>query len=161
METWIAVTEHHDVSDRGNVRTWKNGKWGRLDAPRPMKSGVGNHGYLRVNINDRVQLVHHLVLEAHVGPRPEGAHGAHFNGNKLDNRLENLRWATPRENGADNARLGVSKGELHGMHKLTEDAVREIRSQSERTYRSLAEEFGVSVGTIQRVIKRQGWTHVQ
>lgn len=160
METWIAVTEHHDVSDQGNVRTWKNGKWGRSSTPRPMKPGVGTHGYLRVNIEDSLRLVHHLVLEAHVGPRPEGAHGAHFNGNKLDNRLENLRWATPKENGEDNARLGVSKGELHGMRKLTDDAVRIIRKH-EKSYSLLAEEFGVSVGTIARVIKRKGWTHVQ
>ena len=161
MEIWKIVSEDdmYEVSSEGQVRSWKNGKWGRRDEPKLLKPSLGNHGYLRVNLGKAV-LIHHLVLEAHVGPRPEGAEGAHFNGDKHDNRLDNLRWATPGENGGDNARLGVSKGELHGMHKLTDDAVRDIR-QHEKSYAKYATEYGVSIGTIQRVIRRKGWTHVQ
>lgn len=162
METWKPVEGHEmcEVSDAGRVRSWKNGKWGRRSRPKLMTPSPGNHGYLRVNVDGSAELVHHLVLKSHVGPRPDGAEGAHFNGDKHDNALGNLRWASPQENGGDNARLGVSKGELHGMHKLTDDAVREIRKH-EKSYRLLAEEFGVSIATIQRVIKRKGWTHVQ
>lgn len=162
MEIWKIIPEHdaYDVSSEGQVRSWKNGKWGRREVPKLMTPSPGNHGYLRVNVDGNAELVHHLVLKSHVGPRPEGAEGAHFNGDKHDNRLDNLRWASPGENGSDNARLGVSKGELHGMHKLTDGDVREIRKH-EKSYRLLAEEFGVSIATIQRVIKRKGWTHVQ
>lgn len=162
MENWKPVVGHemYEVSDLGAVRSWKNGKWGKRSAPRLLTPSLGNTGYLRVNVDMEARLIHHLVLESHVGQRPEGAEGAHFNGNKTDNTLSNLRWATPGENGGDNARLGVSKGERHGLHKLTDGAVRVIRKH-EKSYRLLAEEFGVSVGTIQRVIQRKGWTHVQ
>lgn len=159
---WKIIPEHdmYEVSIEGQVRSWKNGKWGRRVEPRLLTPSLGNAGYLRVNVDMEARLIHHLVLIAHVGPRPEGSEAAHFNGDRLDNRLDNLRWATPKENGEDNARLAVSKGELHGLHKLTDDAVRQIRKH-EKSYRLLAEDYGVSIATIQRVIKWKGWTHVQ
>lgn len=162
MENWKPVTGHpmYEVSDTGIVRSWKNGKWGRRSEPRNLKPSMGNHGYMRANVDMEARLIHHLVLESHVGPRPEGAEGAHFDGDKSNNNLSNLRWATPGENGADNARLGVSKGESHGLHKLTDADVRIIR-RHEKSYRLLAREFGVSVATIQRVITGKGWTHVR
>lgn len=162
MEIWKPVvgSDMHEVSSLGLVRTWKNGKWGRATAPRLMKIYFGNNGYGRVTINGASRLVHHLVLESHIGPRPDGHEGAHGDGDKGNNSLANLRWATALGNGSDNARLGVSKGTLHGMHKLTEDDVREIRKY-EKTYAAYAAQYGVSVATIQRVIKRKGWTHVQ
>lgn len=162
MDMWKIIPEHdmYEVSIEGQVRSWKNGKWGRRVEPRLLTPSLGNAGYLRVNVDMEARLIHHLVLIAHVGPRPEGSEAAHFNGDRLDNRLDNLRWATPKENGEDNARLAVSKGELHGLHKLTDDAVRQIRKH-EKSYRLLAEDYGVSIATIQRVIKWKGWTHVQ
>lgn len=51
--------------------------------------------------------VHELVLYAFVGPRPSPDHEAlHGNGDRADNRLDNLRWGTVLENAADR--------ELHG-----------------------------------------------
>lgn len=150
----------YEVSDLGRVRSWKNGKWGRRSEPKMMTPSSGNTGYMRVNVDMNARLIHHLVLESHVGPRPEGAEGAHWDGDKSNNSLSNLRWATPADNGSDNARLGVSKGERHGLHKLTDEAVREIRKHG-KSYRSLAADYDVSVGTIQRVIQGKGWTHVQ
>ena len=37
-------------------------------------------------------------MEAFVGPRPEGNEVLHLNGNPSDNRLENLKYGTRREN---------------------------------------------------------------
>lgn len=45
--------------------------------------------------------VHHLILEAFVGPRPPGHVACHKNDNGFDNRLSNLYWGTSEDNLAD------------------------------------------------------------
>jgi hypothetical protein len=50
----------------------------------------------------------------------------HLDGNRSNNRLDNLAWGTPLENGADKARHGTAKGERNGRAKLTAAKVRRI-----------------------------------
>lgn len=74
----------------------------------------GRHGYMAVFLCNapaptKRYRVHHLVLEAFVGPRPPGYHGCHNNGERLDNRPENLRWDTVTENNRDIVRHGRSR----------------------------------------------------
>ena len=52
-------------------------------------------GYLVTSVGGRgypIKRVHHLVLEAFVGARPEGMEARHLNGDRSDNRLSNLAW---------------------------------------------------------------------
>lgn len=58
--------------------------------------------------------VHHLVLEAFVGPRPVGLEALHGDGNPANNNVDNLRWGTRRENLYDAVAHGV-----HGMARRT------------------------------------------
>src|SRR3546814_16009402 len=67
-------------------------------------------------------------MEAFVGPRPDGMEVAHNDGDPLNNRLENLRYATPAENTDDKLKHGtLLRGNAVGTAKLTVGDVRFIR----------------------------------
>jgi hypothetical protein len=48
--------------------------------------------------------VHRLVLQAFIGPCPEGYEACHEDGDPFNNRLSNLRWDTHVENIKDSIR---------------------------------------------------------
>lgn len=56
------------------------------------------NGYMHVSINGKQVLMHRFVYEAFNGEIPEGYEIDHKNTVRDDNRLENLRIATPKEN---------------------------------------------------------------
>jgi hypothetical protein len=72
-----------------------------------MLSETTDQGYNRVSLNDSAGRsltlgVHRIVLEAFHGPPPRtGLQCCHINGDPSDNRVENLRWGTARENVRD------------------------------------------------------------
>src|SRR5699024_6464865 len=50
--------------------------------------------------------VHRLVLEAFVGPCPDGMEACHWDDDKTNNHVSNLRWATQSDNMHDRVRNG-------------------------------------------------------
>lgn len=54
------------------------------------------NGYPIVSLAGKTCLIRRLVLQTFVGPCPDGAHARNLNGDKLDNRLENLVWKQRR-----------------------------------------------------------------
>lgn len=42
--------------------------------------------------------IHCLVLEAFIGPRPDGHQASHLDGDRTNNRLDNMRWETRSQN---------------------------------------------------------------
>jgi hypothetical protein len=67
-----------------------------------------------------------MVLEAFVGPCPEDKHGGlHWDDDKDNNTLSNLRWGTMSENMQDQLRNGVhgpaSQTECKRGHAFTPD----------------------------------------
>jgi hypothetical protein len=88
--------------------------------------------------------------------------GCHNNGIASDNRLENLRWDTRKNNHADKKRHGTLPiGVKHPLAKLTAGKVKQIRALSSRLQRKqIALIYNVTPEAISHVILRKTWKHV-
>lgn len=107
-----------------------------------------------------------MLLRTFVSEPEPGQECRHLNGNRLDNRLENLRWGTVKENAQDRQRHGTqARGEDVYTAKLTEQDVLDIRVRLKQAngslrHADLAAEYGVHPGTITSVARGEAWDHV-
>ena len=139
-ENWKCITDTgYEVSDQGRVR----------HGNRILKGyhHVGNGQYLQVTLFHQGtrtrQTIHRLVLMAFRGAPGDGqSHCNHINANKLDNRLCNLEWVTPRENRLHAQRLGLQPSThrlraccSHG-HQLNESNTRWETDSRGKRYRA-------------------------
>jgi hypothetical protein len=160
-ETWrrVAVAPAYEISSLGTVR--------RVGASRPLTPGY-QHGYAHVSLCHEGQIrttrVHKLVAYAFLGAAPfEGAVVAHNDGNKANNRVDNVRWATPRENSADQIRHFTRQrgSEVFGA-KLTEDEIPSVRERIGlgEPLKRIAADYDVSISTISLIKRQRIWRHV-
>lgn len=124
-------------------------------------------GYLEVSLQREgkqyTRKVHSLVLRTFIGPRPEDLQGCHNNGNKLDNRLDNLRWDTASANQLDRIKHGTdNKGVKNANAKLTKTKVLNIRKllADGLSQRYIARKYGVKQAAIWSIHNHKTWTHI-
>ena len=161
----------YEVSSLGRVRSFKWASRRRrgweinIDRGSRLLKPCVRNGYPSVLLCDvergrSWKSVHVLVLEAFVGPRPEGKQGAHGDGDRERNHLSNLRWASPSENNADKLKHGTHQcGEAIGTAKLTRRTVASIRSARDAgaRVRHLAKKYGVCRNTITNITTGRTW----
>jgi HNH endonuclease/NUMOD4 motif len=155
----------YEISDRGRSRRVATGA-----VAGPPGVGSLHNGYLSVRLRSadghlRHHAMHRLVLAAFCGPCPPGHVGNHRDGQKLNNRLENLEWVTAQENNRHAHRLGLSqpaRGAAQGNAKLTESAVQAILATlaDGEPIATVAARYGLSYVHVNLLRHRRTWRHV-
>lgn len=100
----------YEISNFGWLRRLKGNQL--YPAGSLVKGHEDHHGYRKYSLNldgkVSIKFAHTLVVEAFIGPKPSPAHMvAHWDGQKQNNHVSNLRWATAQENADDSKRLGA------------------------------------------------------
>lgn len=141
--------------------------------PFALKQGRHTMGYRSVNLKVengyRTFLVHRLVMAAWVGPCPKGLVINHINGDKTDNRLENLEYCTRSQNMQHSYRTGLSPkpptqyGVRAPKAKLTDELVLALRRETDREVNyteRLAQKYGVTAATVSKALLGKTWRHL-
>lgn len=157
------------VGDDGSV--WSRRlpiRGGRMGSEWHRLNPVPRRRYLRAGLWQNSKLhwvsVHKLVLEAFVGPCPDGMEGCHFpDPDRTNNAVSNLRWDTPAGNTADSMELDrIVKGSDHKDAKITEADVPVIRGlvAGGMSRRAVAKRYGLSNVCVNAIVNRTSWKHV-
>lgn len=158
MEIWkdiFGFENYYEVSNFGNIRNKNTKKLLKYCLKKDNRPDFS----LYVKAKRYHMTPHKAVLEAFVCPRPKGLEGCHYDGNPLNNNLENLRWDTPKNNHADMVRHGNHfKGHSNKQAKLTQEQANAIKIDN-RIQRRIAEEYKVSPQTICRIKKGLTYIH--
>lgn len=148
IEKWLAVAGFeglYEVSNLGRVRSLDHVTIDTIGRSKAFKgrvlqstmSGGERYRYATVSLSGQSFRVHHLVLTAFIGPRPDGMEGCHGPAGPSDNRLSNLRWDTHVANVRDTLRDGThphaSKRFCPQGHEYTPDNIYRSKGGRART----------------------------
>lgn len=176
MEIWKDVEGYeglYQVSNLGNVRSldrytyraYRGGKCGYHFYPgKTLKLTTEKDGYktttLYINGKGKIHKVHRLVASVFIDNPESKEFVNHKDGNKANNRVDNLEWVTAKENCVHAIENGLyihPEGVNWYSSKFDADTIREIRheyvrgSHDKNIYR-LAEKYRVAPQTIHKIV---------
>lgn len=134
-----------------------------------LKGNIQNNGYnyISISVNGEIRNIrtHRLIAYTFLKTRKKDGIN-HKDGNKLNNRIDNLEWATCKQNMRHAKKLGLLKGpqgEKQHMSKLTDMKVINIRklyNTGEFTQNNLAKKYKVHQTNIHYIVSRKKWRHI-
>lgn len=114
-DTWLPIPSEpgYEASAEGEVRSLPkrvfNSRGYYTKPSRVLIGSIDQKGYRRVCINGHTRLLHQLVYEAFHGPRRKGGQVRHLDGNRRNNRPDNLGYGSNSDNQQDSIRHGTQK----------------------------------------------------
>lgn len=172
-EVWLPVAGRffgwpYEVSNLGRIKSLNtnvNGKYGQIRS-----TNINKYGYEAIGMSFNMQqvstVVHKLVAEAFLGDRPHKADVNHMDGNKANNRLDNLEYVTRKENCRHAFAIGLavackgSKNPNSILNELDIIGIRKLLRSKAMKHHEIAFMFGVGRSTIGEVARRRIWRHV-
>ena len=156
----------YQISNCGRVKSFK------CERTHIMKPANSGNGYLIVDFKKdgkrTRKFIHRLVALAFIENVGDKSDVNHIDGNKQNNRVENLEWATRSENvlhAFKNKLMPTFSGTETYIARLTVEQVRYIRAKYiprdvDFGVEALAQKFNVGKTTIRNVIDRKSYKNV-
>ena len=103
----------YQASSKGRIRSFRDFHGNLRETPTILKLRVNKDGYYELAMNSNTRdrktfRVHRVIANTFLGEHP-GMVVNHINGNKLDNRIENLEFVTAAQNSTLAAESGLYK----------------------------------------------------
>lgn len=171
MEQWKPIEGFeglYEISNLGRVKSLpkRSGTCNRKESIR--KLSYTKDGYIKIRLcgngKDITTRVHRLVANAFI-PNPENKNTVnHIDGDKTNNKVDNLEWVNRSEQLLHAYSLGLKKP-VHTNRKLTISDVEEIRKTFKKNDRyygasALAKKFGVTHKVILGVVNNETYKEV-
>jgi hypothetical protein len=139
MEQWRTISgyENYQVSNLGRVKSLN---YNRTNKSQLLKPNINQGGYsfviLSNNSNKKKYLIHQLVAITFLNYKPNGNKIVidHINSDSLDNRLENLRIVSGRENHSKERTLKSGLPVGVSFKKSNEKYLSQIRIKGKKIY---------------------------
>lgn len=161
--TGVIYKEKYLATRDGKVFTLKE-KLNRWRHQNPRKH---TNGYERVVINRKDEYVHRIVAACFID-NPRGCNEVnHKDGNKRNNKAENLEWCTRTENNRHAFQTGLrnyddlkimansenQRNATKKRRKISFEQAQEIRSLTEKSDREISKIYGISRGQVYAIRK--------
>lgn len=140
----------YQINDEGDVRSWRGGRWGRLNKPRLLRSFLRGRGkksrarYVKLTdpfgVSKDVKVLS-IMVDVWLGGCPEGMVPYHRNGDLNDNYIGNIGFATPKDlgmmTGGQSKRKAVFKVAPDGEVAAVYLSAREAARQNHMSYQTV------------------------
>jgi hypothetical protein len=175
-EIWLPIIGYeglYEVSNLGRVKSLPK-TWMcclnclRYKGETIMKQCNVSEGYsgvsLQCNSIKKLHLVHRIVAEAWVDNTLHKLQVNHKDGDKKNNRADNLEWVTHVENVSHACKSNLMLiGEMHPMAKLNNSDILDIRlslKNGSMSKKELAIKYNVGEANISVIARRVNWKHI-
>ncbi|MFC2109116.1 HNH endonuclease [Bacteroidota bacterium] len=161
----MKTTKQYRISNMGRFTTVINGE--EVLAGKPL-----TNGYETLSLKNKdtmkkaARYVHKLVAQNFL-EQNDGVYVIHLNYDKLDNRVENLKWATKKEKEKHQFANPIYIGRVYqkSRAKLTEGRVRMIKKKildpnRKTRMKMIAKQFGISEMQLYRIKTGENWGEV-
>lgn len=173
-EIWQPIPEwpEYAASSHGRIKRVfpeQGARIGHILKPHVSKTTGYQYVVLNRTTKSCTKTVHRLTALTFLGAPPTPKHQCnHLNGNKIDNRRENLEWVTHSENARHAYRLGLTKSPLPQRGELsTSCTIPEVVAQAildaPRGYgtgKELAKRFKTTKYVVSLIRNRRSWKHL-
>lgn len=175
-ETWKDIKGYeglYSISTNGRVKRLARDRIIATGVNKPLKEKEiktfeGKLGYIHVNLwkNGKMKQhrIHRLIMLAHTKKPKDKNVINHIDGDKTNNKLQNLEWCTYKENTIHAYKTGLAKGKKgieNSQGRLTNEEVismRKLYSTGNYTQKEIGEIYGISRRHAGDIVNEKRWS---